>query len=143
MNAEIGSLEVSRLGNAVIFPDGSFLRGTETGWGYSARVIGQNVKEDSGAFQPRVSSIDIGGKAISQALRWLSTIMYRRAVLVTDSMITWTKIQKGFLYSYWIKTIKESHIEKILWVFCLEQLFSVKGERELINSLGKLWHRTL
>ena len=114
VNAEVESLieEESRPGDAVIFTDGSVLRGTKSGWGYSARVNGQNVKEDSGAFQLTTSSMDMEVKAITQALRWLSTSIYKRAVVVTDSMSTLTKIQKGFLYSDWIKTITDSQIEK-------------------------------
>ena len=138
VNAEVESLieEESRPGDAVIFTDRSVVRGTKSGWGYSARVNGQNVKEDSGAFQLTTSSMDMEVKAITQALRWLSTSIYKRAVVVTDSMSTLTKIQKGFLYSDWITTIKDSQIEKVSWIFCPGHA-SVKGNERADQLAGE------
>ena len=41
----------------VVFTDGSVLRGVKSGWGFSARVDGVIVAEDSGAFAQTTSSM--------------------------------------------------------------------------------------
>ena len=39
--------ENSRAGDVIVFTDGSVVRGKKSGWGYTARVDGKTVSEDS------------------------------------------------------------------------------------------------
>ena len=119
-NAEVETLieEYSEQGDAVIFTDGSVNRGTKSGWAFSVRVDGTVVKELNGATALTTSSMCMEIKAISEALRWIKDTSHQRAVIVTDSMSTLQKIEKGMLYADWSSTIRESSLEKVAWIFC-------------------------
>ena len=57
-------------------------------------------------------------KAVTEALQFLATSAYKKAVIVTDSMSTLQKIQRGMPYSDWIDLIKGSELQTITWLFC-------------------------
>ena len=57
-------------------------------------------------------------KALTEALQFLFTSVYKKAVIATDSMSTLQKIQKGMMYSDWIELIKSSELQTITWLFC-------------------------
>ena len=119
-NAEIETLieEYSEHGDAVIFTDGSVNRGVKSGWAFSVRVEGEVVKEQSGATALTTSSMAMEIKAITEALHWIKDTRHQRAVIVTDSMSTLQKIQKGMLYADWKAMIRESSLERVAWIFC-------------------------
>ena len=64
------------------------------------------------------SSMAMEVKAVTEALQFLASTPYKKAVIVTDSMSTLQKIQKGMLYSDWINLIKRSQLQTITWLFC-------------------------
>ena len=56
--AKVGTLidENSKSGDVIIFTDSSFRRGDQTGWGFSARRNGCNIKEDCCSYPLTTSS---------------------------------------------------------------------------------------
>ena len=119
-NAEIEATisEVSGPDDVIVFTDGSVKRGEKSGWAFTARVNGITVSEGSGAVEMTASSMAMEVKAVTEALQFLATSAYKKAVIVTDSMSTLQKIQKGMLYSDWIDLIKRSELQTIAWLFC-------------------------
>ena len=119
-NAEIEATisEVSGPDDVIVFTDGSVKRGEKSGWAFTARVNGITVSEGSGAVEMTASSMAMEVKAVTEALQFLATSAYKKAVIVTDSMSTLQKIQKGMLYSDWIDLIKRSELQTITWLFC-------------------------
>ena len=85
---------------------------------FRARVNGITVSEDSGAVELTASSMAMEVKAVTEALQFLATSAYKKAVIATDFMSTLQKIQKGMLYSDWIDLIKRSELQTIKWLFC-------------------------
>ena len=59
----------------------------------------------------------IEGTTITEALRYLQAMQYRRAIIVTDSMSTLQKINKENLYADWGPIISSSKLERLIWVF--------------------------
>ena len=118
-NAEILTLveEHSRPGVVVIFTDGSVIRGVKSGWGYSARVDGRVVAEDSGAFTQTTSSMCMEVRAITEALQWLSDSGHAHSIFVTDSMSTLELVRQGKHYADWNAIIQASQLESITWIF--------------------------
>ena len=49
---------------------------------------------------------------------FLAESPYRKAIIVTDSMSTLQKIEKGLLYADWVTLISRSHLQSITWLFC-------------------------
>ena len=86
--------------------------------GLTAKVNGITVSEGSGAVELTASSMAMEVKAVTKALLFLATSAYKKAVIVTDSMSTLQKIQRGMLYSDWIDLIKGSELQTITWLFC-------------------------
>ena len=113
-NAEILTLvdEHSRPGVVVVFTDGSVLRGVKSGWGFSARVDGVIVAEDSGAFAQTTSSM-----CITEALEWLRDNGHVHVIFVTDSMSTLDLVRQGMHYADWKSLITASQLESITWIF--------------------------
>ena len=93
-------------------------RNEKSGWAFTARVNGVTVSEGSGAVELTASSMAMELKAVTQVLLFLATSAYKKAVIVTDSMSTLQKIQRGMLYSDWIDLIKGSELQTITWLFC-------------------------
>ena len=119
-NAEIEATidEVSGPEDVIVFTDGSVKRNEKSGWAFTARVNGITVSEGSGAVELTASSMAMEVKAVNKALLFLATSAYKKAVIVTDSMSTLQKIQRGMLYSDWIDLIKGSELQTITWLFC-------------------------
>ena len=107
-NAEAIIDEVSGPKDVIVFTDGSVKRDEKSGWAYTARVNGITVSEGSGAVELTASSMAMEVKGVTEALQFLATSAYKKAVIVTDSMSTLQKIQRGVLYSDWIDLIKGS-----------------------------------
>jgi ribonuclease HI len=118
-NAEILTLvdEHSRPGVVVVFTDGSVLRGIKSGWGFSARVDGVIVAEDSGAFAQTTSSMCMEVRAITEALEWLRDSGHAHVIFVTDSMSTLDLVRQGMHYADWKPLITASQLESITWIF--------------------------
>ena len=56
-------------------------------------------------------------KAITEALQYIQQNQQKRAIIVTDSMCTLTKITPGYLCADWLPIITRSSLEKITWIF--------------------------
>ena len=56
-------------------------------------------------------------KAISEALIYLQENRIKNAVIVTDSMSTLQKVKKEYMYVDWLKSLRNSALEKLTWVF--------------------------
>ena len=56
-------------------------------------------------------------KAITEAMRYLQLNQHSKAVIVTDSMSTLEKIKKEYLHADWLKSLKDSSLERITWIF--------------------------
>ncbi len=109
--------ENSKSSDVVIYTDGSVCRGIKSGWAFSAYTNGKRVKEKCGAVTNTTSSMDMEILAISEALSWVTTTNQSHVVIITDSMSTLTKIQKGCLRTEWISYISRSKLRKITWIF--------------------------
>ena len=59
-------------------------------------------------------------EAITKALEWMTAACPRttHTVLITDSMSTLKKIEKGFLRREWMDTIRGSPLRSLTWIFC-------------------------
>ena len=101
----------------MVFTDGSVKRGVKSGWAYTVRVDDEVIAEGSGAVEMTTSSMLMEVKAITEALRYLQSKQYRRAIIVTDSMSTLQKINKENLYADWGPIISSSKLERLTWVF--------------------------
>ena len=103
--------------DAIVFTDGSVKRGEKSGWAYTVRVKGETIAEGSGAVEMTTSSMLMEIKAISEALIYLQENRIKNAVIVTDSMSTLQKVKKEYMYVDWLKTLRNSALEKLTWVF--------------------------
>ena len=63
----------------------------KSGWSYTVRVSGQVITEGFVAVVVTTSSMLMEVKTITEALRYLQSKQYRRAIRVTDSMGTLQK----------------------------------------------------
>jgi len=119
VNADIEALicENTRTGDAVIYTDGSVIRGTRSGWAYSARVDGKIVSEDNQAYANTTSSMRMEEDAATAALRWLSSQQHTGAAIVTDSQSMLQKIQQGLLKPEWRQLLSRSHLQTLTWIF--------------------------
>ena len=66
--------EYRRPNDVVVFTDGSVVRGTKSGWAFSARdgeTTEVTVMEKSGATEVTTSSMYMEVVAITEALKWL------------------------------------------------------------------------
>jgi ribonuclease HI len=104
--------------DAVIYTDGSVLRGLKSGWGFSARVRGKIVAERSEAYGTTTSSMRMEVEAVTAALRWLSETKLNRAVIVSDSQSMLRKIQNRWLRHEWKTYIETSALQELVWIYC-------------------------
>ena len=65
-------------------------------------------------------------KAVTEALQFLATSSYKKAVIVKDSMSTLQKIQRGMLYSDWINLTKGS---ELLTITSMNVLINWQGQQ--------------
>jgi len=119
-HAEVETLieENSRAGDAIVFTDGSVVRGKKSGWAYTARVNGKTVSEDSAACNSTMSSMMTEINAVTLALTWLKDADYSRVVIVIDSLSTLEKVRQGNLHADWVSLINQSSIQRIVWIYC-------------------------
>ena len=101
-----------------VYTDGSVKRHVKSGWGYTASLLGEVVKEDSGYVGFTTSSMCMEVKAISEMLEWVRQQPITRLVCLTDSMSTLEKIATGMLYADWAASIQQSNLQCIRWIFC-------------------------
>ena len=57
-------------------------------------------------------------KAITEALKWLRTNGNQQATFLTDLMNAMDKILSGSLYADWFRTVQDSQIRRLQWIFC-------------------------
>ena len=105
--------EHSRQDDVVVFTDGSVKRGIKSGWGFTIRKSGVTQHEASGAIELTTSSMIMGIKAITEALKYEQDTQQERAVIVTDSMFTLQKVMNCFLG--WAPIINNSALERLVW----------------------------
>ena len=72
-------------------------------------------------------------KAVTEALQFLATSSYKKAVIVKDSMSTLQKIQRGMLYSDWINLTKGS---ELLTITSMNVLINWQGQQSVWWSDG-------
>ena len=72
-NLEIDLLiEENNLSNhLIVYTDGSVQRGVRSGWGYTATLLGEVVKEDSGFVPLTTSSMCMEMQAITEMFKWV------------------------------------------------------------------------
>ena len=113
--------EYRRPNDVVVFTDGSVVRGTKSGWAFSARdgETTVTVMEKSGATEVTTSSMYMEVVAITEALKWLRDTEYESATIVTDSLSTLEKVKIGLLYADWKESIRSaSNLARVVWIFC-------------------------
>ena len=120
VNLEIDSLieENGLRDHLTVFTDGSVKRRVRSGWGYTASLHGEIVKEDSGCVKFTTSSMCMEVKAITEMREWVSHQNITRIVCLTDSMSTLDKIKTGMLYADWVESINRSNLQCVRWIFC-------------------------
>ena len=121
VNLEIDSplIEENNLSDhLIVYTDGSVQRGVRSGWGYTATLLGELVKEDSGFVQLTTSSMCMEIQAITEMLNWVQHQAITRLVCLTDSMSTLAKIQNGMLHADWVAAINQSNLQCVRWIFC-------------------------
>ena len=120
VNLEIDSLiEENNLSNhLIVYTDGSVQRGVRSGWGYTATLLGEVVKEDSGFVPLTTSSMCMEMQAITEMFKWVQHQAITRLVCLTDSMSTLAKVQNGLLHADWVEAIKHSNLQCVRWIFC-------------------------
>ena len=91
-----------------MFTDGSVVRGTKSGWAFSARDGDSlvRVREMSGATEVTTSSMYMEVIAITESLKWLKDTAFESATIVTDSLCTLEKVRNGMLYADWKEAIR-------------------------------------
>ena len=102
----------------IVYRDGSVKRKVKSGWGYTASLQGEVIKEDSGFVAFTTSSMCMEIKAITEMLEWVRHQNITRVVCLTDSMSTLDKISTGMLYADRVTAIKQSNLQSVRWIFC-------------------------
>ena len=132
-NGAVESLieEYRRPGDVVVFTDGSVVRGTKSGWAFSARDGDSlvRVREMSGATEVTTSSMYMEVIAITESLKWLKDTAFESATIVTDSLCTLEKVRNGMLYADWKEAIRGSNLSRVVWIFCPGHAGVVGNER--------------
>ena len=120
VNLEIDSLieENGLRDHLTVYTDGSVKRRVKSGWGYTASLHGEVIKEDSGFVTFTTSSMCMEVKAITEMLEWVRHQDITRVVCLTDSMSTLEKISTGMLYADWVASINQSNLQSVRWIFC-------------------------
>jgi len=119
-HAEIQTLieEHCREDELIVYTDGSVQRGTKSGWAFTASRQGVTKLEGAGATELTTSSMCMEVKAITEALKWLSSSGEESATFLTDSMSTLDKIKSGRLYAEWLSSVNSSDLRRLQWIFC-------------------------
>ena len=119
-HAEVETLieENSRVGDLIVFTDGSVTRNKKSGWAFSARLNGKVIAENSSATDLTLSSMATEVNAITLALTWIAEQPYERLVIVTDSLSTLEKVRRKSLHADWTPLIQRSSLTKITWIYC-------------------------
>ena len=114
-----------------MFTDGSLVRGTKSGWAFSARDGDSlvRVREMSGATEVTTSSMYMEVIAITESLKWLKDTAFESATIVTDSLCTLEKVRNGMLYADWKEAIRGSNLSRVVWIFCPGHAGVVGNER--------------
>ena len=102
----------------IVYTDGSVQRGTKSGWAFTAFRQGVTKQESAGATGLTTSSMCMEVKAITEALKWLSSSKEQSATFLTDSMSTLDKIKRGRMYADWLVSIESSDLSRLQWIFC-------------------------
>merc|ERR1711963_516984 len=97
VNLEINLLiyENNLSDHLIVYADGSVQRGVRSGWDYTATLLGEVVKEDSGFVPLTTSSMCMEMQAITEMFEWVRNQAITRLVCLTDSMSTLAKVQNG------------------------------------------------
>ena len=129
--AEIQTLieENCRVDETLIYTDGSVQRGVKSGWAFTASCQGRCKQERAGATGLTTSSMCMEVKAITEALKWLSSSGEEYATFLTDSKSTLDKIQGGRLYADWLTSISSSDLRRLQWIFCPGHAGVIGNER--------------
>ena len=119
-HSEIQALieENCREDEMIVYTDGSVQRGTKSGWAFTASRQGVTKQESAGATGLTTSSMCMEVKAITEALKWLSSSKEQSATFLTDSMSTLDKIKRGRMYADWLVSIESSDLSRLQWIFC-------------------------
>ena len=128
----------SKAGDPVIYTDGSVRRDSQrSGWGFIAFTNNKITHSASGACSRATSSMRMEIEAITKALEWMTRDRPHttHAVLITDSMCTLRKIEKGSLRAEWIQLIKATRIRSLIWIFCPGHA-GVKGNEKADRLAG-------
>ena len=131
--------ECSRPGDPIIYTDGSVrLALRHSAWGFVAYINNKITHSDSGAFEVTTCSMKMEIEAISNALAWIATDCpsTTNAVIVTDSMSTLRRIEKGFVRAEWAESIDNSALTSLTWVFCPGHA-GVRGNEEADRLAGE------
>ena len=100
----------------MIYTDGSVQRGKKSGWGFSAKVRGKIVAEQSGSYMTTTSSMRMEVEEVTAALRWLSETLVSKAIIVSDSQSMLRKIQNGLFRHEWMTYTEISALQSIVWI---------------------------
>ena len=104
--------------DTVIFTNDSVVRGSKSGWAFTARVDGVVEAEESDATDPTLSSMQTEINAITFALSWVKHQDYRSILIVTDSLSTLEKVRGSNLHADWTTHFRDSQTQKINWIYC-------------------------
>ena len=94
----------------VIYTDGSVVRGSKSGWGFSARIKGRVVAEKSGAYMVTTTSLRMEIEAVTAAVQWLSETSFVRAAIVTDSQPVLRNISSGWFCHELLECLEASQL---------------------------------
>ena len=81
------------------------LRGEWSGWAYTIRVDGSTIAEKAAAVELTTSSMYTEIKAITELLDFLKDRLYRKDIIMTDSLSTLEKIKKKLFNVDWVNHI--------------------------------------
>ena len=110
----------SRLGDLVVYTDGSVQRGVKSGWGFIITQDGKITHKASGAVASTASSMKMEIVAITRALELIvkSQQAIDHLVFLTDSQSTLRKIERNMLRKEWLELIQGTSVREIVWIFC-------------------------
>ena len=104
--------------DTVIFTNDSVVRGSKSGWAFTARVDGGVEAEESDATDPTLSSMQTEINAITFALSWVKHQDNKSILIVTDSLSTLEKVRGSNLHVDWTTHFRDSQTQKINWIYC-------------------------
>ena len=94
------------------------MRGTKSGWAFSARVDGVVVAEGTDSTVLTLYSMQTEINAVTSALSSAKHQLFRNIVFVSNSFSTLEKVREGQLHSDWSTHINYLKFIKITWIFC-------------------------